>query len=105
MKRNYKVQEVGIYFMVENHMCAPVIYTLCNMWCCVLSLIVNSQGGPLLSEISYPPIYDITSGCRFRARPKDGHPMLFGFHWLTELCILNAKNVEKVFGRPFKEVS
>ena len=46
----------------------------------------------------------------FRARHKNGRPMLFGFlviftHRLTELCILNAENVEKVSSRPFKQMS
>ena len=46
----------------------------------------------------------------FRARHKGGRPMLFGFlviftHRLTELCILNAENVEKVSSRPFKQMS
>ena len=46
----------------------------------------------------------------FRAKHKDGRPMLFGFlviftHRLTELCILNAENVEKVSSRPFKQMS
>ena len=41
---------------------------------------------------------------------QDGRPMLFGFfvivtHRLTELCILNAENVEKVYSRPFKQMS
>ena len=46
----------------------------------------------------------------FRAKHKDGRPMPFGFlviltHRLTELCILNAENVEKVYSRPFKQMS
>ena len=46
----------------------------------------------------------------FRAKHKDGRPMSFGFlviltHRLTELCILNAENVEKVSSRPFKQIS
>ena len=46
----------------------------------------------------------------FRAKHQDGRPMPFGFlviftHRLTELCILNAENVEKVSSRPFKQVS
>ena len=46
----------------------------------------------------------------FRARHKDGRPMLFGFlviftHRLTELCILNAENVEKVYSWPLKQMS
>ena len=46
----------------------------------------------------------------FRAKHQDGRPMLFGFfviltHRLTELCILNAENVEKVSSRPFKQIS
>ena len=46
----------------------------------------------------------------FRARHKDGCPMLFGFlviftYRLTELCILNAENVGKVSSRPFKQMS
>ena len=46
----------------------------------------------------------------FRARHKDGRPMLFGFlvivtYRLTELCILNAENVKKVYSRPFKQMS
>ena len=60
--------------------------------------------------------FDITSGCRvaalicFRARHKDGRPMPFGFlviftHRLTELRILNAQNVEKLYSRPFKQMS
>ena len=41
----------------------------------------------------------------FRAKHKDGRPMLFGFlviftHRLTELCILNAENIKKVYSRP-----
>ena len=44
------------------------------------------------------------------AKHQDGRPMLFGFlviftHRLTELCILNAKNVEKVYSRLFKQMS
>ena len=46
----------------------------------------------------------------FCAKHKDGRPMPFGFlvvftHRLTELCILNAENVEKVSSRPFKQMS
>ena len=46
----------------------------------------------------------------FRAKHKDGRPMPFGFlvvatHRLTELCILNAENVEKVSSRPLKQMS
>ena len=46
----------------------------------------------------------------FRAKHKDGRPMLFGFlviftHRLTELCILNAENIKKVYSRPFKQMS
>ena len=46
----------------------------------------------------------------FGAKHQDGRPMLFGFfviltHRLTELCILNAENVEKVYSRPFKQMS
>ena len=46
----------------------------------------------------------------FGAKHKDGRPMLFGFfviltNRLTELCILNAENVEKVSSRPFKQMS
>ena len=46
----------------------------------------------------------------FRARHKDGRPVLFGFfviltQRLTELCILNTENVEKVSSRPFKQMS
>ena len=46
----------------------------------------------------------------FGARQQDGRPMLFGFfviltNRLTELCILNAENVEKVSSRPFKQMS
>ena len=45
-----------------------------------------------------------------RAKHQDRRPMLFGFfviltHRLTELCILNAENVEKVYNRPFKQMS
>ena len=69
-------------------------------------------GGARLSEISYtydPPIYDITSGCRFGVKQQDGRPMLFGVvvvftHRLTELYIFNAQNVEKVYSRPFKQM-
>ena len=46
------------------------------------------------------------------AKHQDGRPMLFGFlvifthqYRLTELCILNAENVEKVYSRPFKQMS
>ena len=46
----------------------------------------------------------------FRAKYEDGRPMPFGFlviftHRLTELCILNAENVEKVSSRPLKQMS
>ena len=46
----------------------------------------------------------------FGAKHQDGRPMLFGFfviltNRLTELCILNAENVEKVSSRPFKQMS
>ena len=46
----------------------------------------------------------------FRAKHKDGRPMPFVFlvvftHRLTELCILNAENVEKVSSRPLKQMS
>ena len=46
----------------------------------------------------------------FRAKHIDGRPMLFGFlviftHRLTELCILNAENIKKVYSRPFKQMS
>ena len=46
----------------------------------------------------------------FGAKHQDGRPMLFGFfviltNRLTELCILNAENVEKVSSRPFKQIS
>ena len=72
---------------------------------------LSASGGPRLSEISCPydpPIYDITSG--FRAKHKDGRPMPFGFlviltHRLTELCILNAENLEKVSSWPLKQMS
>ena len=44
------------------------------------------------------------------AKHQDGRSMLFGFfviltHMLTELCIFNAENVEKVSSRPFKQMS
>ena len=44
------------------------------------------------------------------AKHQDGRPMLFGFlviftHRLTEICILNAENVEKVCSGPFKQMS
>ena len=46
----------------------------------------------------------------FRAEHKDGRSVPFGFlvvftHRLTELCILNAENVEKVSSRPLKQMS
>ena len=46
----------------------------------------------------------------FHAKHQDGRPMPFGFlviltHRLTELCILNAENLEKVSSRPFKQIS
>ena len=46
----------------------------------------------------------------FRAKHKDGCPMLFGFlviftHRLTELCILNGENIKEVYSRPFKQIS
>ena len=46
----------------------------------------------------------------FRAKHQHGRPMPFGFlviltHRLTELCILNAENLEKVSSRPFKQIS
>ena len=46
----------------------------------------------------------------FRAKHEDGRPMPFGFlvvftHRLTELCILNAENVEKVSSWPLKLMS
>ena len=46
----------------------------------------------------------------FRPKQQDGRPMLFGFlviftHRLTELCILNAENIKKVYSRPFKQMS
>ena len=46
----------------------------------------------------------------FGAKHQDGPPMLFGFfviltHRLTEWCIWNAENVEKVYRRPFKQMS
>ena len=46
----------------------------------------------------------------FGAKHYDGRPMLFGFfvtltRRLTELSNLNAENVEKVYGRPFKQMS
>ena len=46
----------------------------------------------------------------FRAKHKDGRPVLFGFfviltNRLTELCILNAENIKKVYSRPFKQMS
>ena len=61
-------------------------------------------GGARLSEISFidnPPIYDITSGCRVPAlfsREAQSYLVssLFLTHRLTELCILNTENVEKV---------
>ena len=44
------------------------------------------------------------------AKHQDGRPMPFGFfviliYRLTELCILNAENVEKVYGLLFKQTS
>ena len=41
---------------------------------------------------------------------QDGRPVPFGFfviivYRLTELCILNAENVEKVYGLLFKQTS
>ena len=77
----------------------------------------SSGGGPRLSEISCtydPPIYDITSGCRvaalFSREAQRWTPDAIGFlvvftHRLTELCILNAENVEKVSSRPLKQMS
>ena len=75
---------------------------------------VGGGGGPRLSKISHiydPPIYDITSSCRVAALfSREAQTWtLFGFlviftHRLTELCILNAKNVEKVYSRPFKSI-
>ena len=46
----------------------------------------------------------------FGEKHKDGRPMPFGFlvnftHRLTELCILDAENVEKVYSRPFNDMS
>ena len=46
----------------------------------------------------------------FGAKHQDGRPMLFGFfviltNRLTELCILNAENMKKVYSRPFKQMS
>ena len=46
----------------------------------------------------------------FRAKHKDGRPMVFGFlviftHRLTELCILNAENIKKVYSLSFKQMS
>ena len=46
----------------------------------------------------------------FYAKHQDGRPMLFGFfviltHRLMELSILNPKCVEKVYSRPFKQMS
>ena len=46
----------------------------------------------------------------FGAKYQDERPMLFGFfviltYKLTELCILNAENVEKVYSWPFKQMS
>ena len=47
---------------------------------------------------------------RFGAKHQNGRPMPFGFfviltHRLTELCIMNAENVEKVYSRSFKQMS
>ena len=44
------------------------------------------------------------------ANHQDRRPMLFRFlviftHRLTELCSLNAQDVEKVYRRPFKQMS
>ena len=46
----------------------------------------------------------------FGAKHQNGRPMPFGFfviltHRLTELCIMNAENVEKVYSRSFKQMS
>ena len=75
-------------------------------------------GGTRLGKTSYtyyPPIYDITSGCKDVAlfwreaqrRTPDAiwFPRYIFTHRQRELCILNAENVEKVYSRPFKQMS
>ena len=75
-------------------------------------------GRTRLSETSYtydPPIYDITSACKdatlFLREAQRWTPDAIWFpryiftQRQRELCILNAENVEKVYSRPFKQMS
>ena len=87
-------------------------------WKSKSSIIYLSQGGAHdLAKFRVPMIHRFMTShpvadlllC-FRAKHKDGRPMPFGFlvvftHRLTELCILNAENVEKVSSRPLKQMS
>ena len=77
----------------------------------------ETGGGHDLAKVRVPMIHRFMTShpvaelllC-FRAKHEDGRPMPFGFlviftHRLTELCILNAENVEKVSNRPLKQMS
>ena len=84
----------------------------------LLIVMPEFQGGPHdLAKFRVPMIHRYMTShpvaelllC-FRAKHKDGRPMLFGFlviftHRLTELCILNAEDIKKVYSRPFKQMS
>ena len=83
----------------------------------LMGLVQGGGGGHDLAKIRIPMIHRFMTShpvaklllC-FGAKHQDGRPMLFGFfviltNRLTELCILNAENVEKVSSRPFKQMS
>ena len=68
---------------------------------------VGGKGGGAMTPVGQASAHQSCG-----AKHQDGRPMLFGFlvifthqYRLTELCILNAENVEKVHSRPFKQMS
>ena len=89
-----------------------------SIWKYFYRMLVFEQGGAHdLAKFRVPMIHRFMTShpvaelllC-FRAKHEDGRPMPFGFlviftHRLTELCILNAENVEKVSSRPLKQMS
>ena len=67
---------------------------------------------PFFKGKAMTPVAQASAHQSCGAKHQDGRPMLFGFlvifthqYRLTELCILNAENVEKVYSRPFKQMS
>ena len=67
-------------------------------------------GGWLRGVGAMTPVAQASAHQSCDAKRQDGRPMLFGFlviftHRLTEICILNAENVEKVCSGPLKQMS